>query len=56
MSVQTHVYPVDDLRDHEMTELCWCKPEVLVDEVEDIVVHNSMDGREAYETGDRLPH
>jgi hypothetical protein len=37
----THVYPVNDLREHSVTD-CWCG---LVDD-DGIVVHNSLDGRE----------
>ncbi len=44
----THVYPVDDLREHSVTD-CWCQP---IDD-EGIVVHNSLDGREQYERGER---
>ena len=43
-----HVYPVDDLREHAVTD-CWCGP--LDDD--DIVIHNSLDGREIYERGER---
>jgi hypothetical protein len=43
-----HVYPVDDLREHVVTD-CWCGP---VDD-DGIVVHNSLDGREMYERGER---
>lgn len=46
-----HVIPVDDLREHEMASTCWCGPEV--DEEFDLVIHNSMDRREDYETGER---
>ncbi len=42
------VYPVDDLREHAVTD-CWCGP---VDD-DGIVVHNSLDGREMYERGVR---
>jgi len=47
-----HVVPLDDLRDH-VTDgtLCWCRPR----EEDGVVVHNSMDGREAFETGERKP-
>ncbi len=50
-----HVVPVNDLREHscDVSKPCWCNPEVSEDGV---VVHNSMDGREAYETGERKPH
>jgi hypothetical protein len=48
-----HVFPVGDLREHstDADKPCWCRP------VEDdgVVVHNSMDGREDYETGKRKP-
>jgi len=44
----THVYPVNDLREHSVTD-CWCGP---VDD-DGIVVHNSRDGREMYERGER---
>lgn len=48
-----HILPVDDLRDHEETE-CWCG---AAPDVEDptVIVHNALDGREAFETGERLP-
>ena len=48
-----HVYPLHDLRDHTLTETCWCKPVINED---GIVVHNSMDGREDYEEGRRWRH
>jgi hypothetical protein len=44
----THVYAVNDLREHSVTD-CWCDP---VDD-DGIVVHNSLDGREMYERGER---
>ena len=47
-----HVYPLDDLKGHDTVAECWCKP---VND-EGIMVHNSMDGREAYEKGERRPH
>jgi len=48
-----HVIPISDLREHEDTPSCWCKP--TLDEEPDVFVHNAMDGREQYETGERLP-
>lgn len=42
-----HVRPIDDLRPHDMTEACWCKP--FFDE--HVLVHNSMDRREEFERG-----
>lgn len=47
-----HVYPLNDLREHEISDKpCWCKPRIE----DGIVIHNSMDGREDYETGKRRP-
>lgn len=45
-----HVMPLKDLREHVVSEGCWCGPV----EDEGVMVHNSMDGREAYERGERL--
>jgi hypothetical protein len=49
--VRQHVYPLGDLREHYASLECWCVP------VEDdgVVVHNALDGREAYERGERRP-
>jgi len=48
----THIYPMGDLRDHQISKKCWCSPKV---EDGSLVIHNSMDGREAFETGERKP-
>jgi hypothetical protein len=48
-----HVYPLNDLKEHvtDGPEQCWCQPL----ETDGVIVHNSMDGREAFETGERKP-
>jgi hypothetical protein len=46
-----HVVPLNDLRDHELSHACWCCP----DDAEGdgtLWVHNSLDQREKYETGE----
>jgi hypothetical protein len=43
-----HVLPVNDLRQHSVTD-CWCHPA----DDDGIVVHNSLDRRELYERGDK---
>lgn len=49
-----HITPIEDLRPHEHSAQCWCAP--VEDGQEDGVwLHHSLDGREAYETGERLP-
>lgn len=53
-----HLTPTGDLREHVHDERgkCWCRPAIECggDGVW-YVVHNSMDGREAFERGDRQP-
>lgn len=52
MNTETlHVIPVDDLRDHEATPTCWCRPTPLEDPP-NVFLHNAMDGREKYEDGE----
>ena len=49
----TIVYPLDDLKDHVTDgSPCWCNPEI---DKYGVVVYNSMDGREQFETGERKP-
>lgn len=46
-----HVVPINDLRDHDENGTgCWCRPTIE----DGVVVHNSMDGREKIETGERM--
>jgi len=51
MRGRRHVTPRRDLRVHD-AENCWCQPE------DDgyLIVHNSADGREDYESGKRKRH
>ena len=53
MSEYIHVIPLNDLREHESNRECWCHPRPD-DEEHDVIVHQSLDGRETYETGERL--
>lgn len=41
------VIPLGDLANHDSGQACWCRP--LMDC--EVLVHNSLDGREKYETG-----
>jgi len=44
------VWPLNDLRKHVINSArCWCRP--YYDEC--VLVHNSADGREKYERGER---
>lgn len=47
-----HCLPISDLRVHELDPdgTCWCHPTESPDTA-DFWIHNSADGREAYETG-----
>lgn len=49
---EIHIVPLDDLRDHEPEPDCWCRPEEDVEEP-GVWLHNAMDQRELYETGQR---
>lgn len=50
---QYHIVPVNDLREHTAAPDCFCHP--IRDEEEPTVwIHNSLDGREAFEPGRRL--
>lgn len=42
--------PLHDLRDHETSRECWCKPTEDEDEPR-VVLHHAMDQREQYEQG-----
>ena len=46
---ERHVIPIDDLRPHYESANCWCQP--FFDG--EVIVHNSMDGRERVERGER---
>lgn len=48
--MQIHIVPVDDLREHEASSTCWCRPSQDADEP-DLWIHNSLDGREEFEQG-----
>lgn len=50
---EIHVTPMDDYRPHDYTSKCWCRPVEDVEEP-DMWMHNSLDGREEFETGERL--
>lgn len=52
---QLHVIPLNDLREHEINGNCWCNPTCDDDEIYMLWIHKSMDGREDFETGKRLP-
>jgi len=59
-----HVLPVNDLREHDETRTCWCRPRIEIEEDfltalvgqspgsferRVLVVHHSLDGRELVE-------
>lgn len=50
------VVPDEDLKPHVMGMKCWCKPCAIDEDDQEWITqvcHNSLDGREAYETGER---
>jgi len=52
-----HVVPTSDLREHEtgIGASCWCSPRIEHSETAELHVHNSLDEREKFETGERKP-
>ena len=51
-----HIVPTNDLRPHATDgKPCWCNPEIDDDLVVTLYIHNRLDGREAYERGERKP-
>jgi hypothetical protein len=47
-----HVVPVGDTHEHDFNSQCRCHPEQEPG-MKSIFVHNSYDGREAFEKGER---
>lgn len=46
-----HVLPVNDLREHDETEQCWCQPRVeRVRAGRYLISHHAADGRDLIET------
>lgn len=45
-----HLMPCNDLRPHQLDPSCWCTPSEDT-ESPDFWIHNSADGREAFEQG-----
>lgn len=48
MDNSVHVVPVNDYREHELTNLCWCNP-VEDEEETGLFIHNALDQRERFE-------
>lgn len=43
-----HVYPINDLREHQTEgESCWCQPRI--EEDGKLIIHNALDQRERSE-------
>lgn len=49
-----HVIPNNDLREHEATIRCFCKP-TEDDDTPGLWIHHALDRRELYETGELKP-
>jgi hypothetical protein len=44
-----NVYPTNDLEEHILDSTCKCKPKIVFENGEMIIVHNSFDQRELIE-------
>lgn len=50
MTCDVHVYPVNDLKEHDTdSRYCSCRPKVETYDDTAVVIHNSWDGREITE-------
>lgn len=49
-----HTLPVNDLREHEESTTCECRPRVKMVEGGMQVIHSSFDGREAVEWAEAI--
>lgn len=54
MNAWWHVIPMNDLQPHEDDLDCWCMPEINHDE--NLIIHNSLDGREKVENANIFSH
>jgi hypothetical protein len=50
---EVHTLPAYDIKTHSLSKNCWCNPEYYANE--NLIIHNSADGREDFENGTRLP-
>lgn len=50
----THLFPTEDICEHEASAECWCQPQADEDDPT-IYVHTSADGREHFD-GPRTLH
>jgi len=44
-----NILPTNDLKPHTEDSTCECKPKVIIENGEIIIIHNSFDGREHVE-------
>lgn len=49
-----NIYPIGDLKEHILDSSCWCDPQVIMQNDEMLIVHNSADGREAVEMANEI--
>jgi len=55
MLERIHVYPLNDLFEHEEGESCICQPKIEHVSIECcVVIHNSFDGREGLELANEI--
>lgn len=54
-SDELHIVPEDDLREHDASSTCWCCPAEDCETL-GLWIHNALDGRERYETGELRLH
>lgn len=55
MTHHIHIIPAFDLREHDLSDKCWCRP--TEDDIDDdVMIHHALDQREKYESGELKEH
>lgn len=49
-----NILPINDLKEHLEDSTCRCQPQVIYENGEMIIIHNSFDGREGLELYNEL--
>ena len=49
-----NIIPLNNLKDHIENQFCDCNPKIIVEDGEEILIHNSYDRRELIEEAEKI--
>jgi uncharacterized protein YlzI (FlbEa/FlbD family) len=49
-----NICPINDIKPHTFNSTCECNPDVIIENGEMLIVHNSFDGRELVEEAENI--